>query len=284
MADRFPKGSAIRRLNSEPAVMAAAGRALLLQLANPAVAQGVQDHSQFKRNPFARLQGTLEAAHAVVFGTEALAERVGRRLHFIHGFVTGPGYEANDPRHLMWVHATLVDSALWANETFLGPLDPADAESYYRDMKQVGRVFGIPLDAQPDTLADFRAYVQEQVDTFVITDVAKDLIGFILAPPALPLALHIPLDPVRRRFRLITLGSLPDAIRTQLDDPWDPARQRRYERTVRSMRRLFRTIPQPIRTGPVQVYGPLLTLQARRHVREFEAKQAARAARAEPAA
>jgi len=219
MTDRFPRGSAIRRYNSEPAVMAAAGRALLLQLANPAVAQGVEDHSEFKRNPFARLQGTLEAAHAVVFGTEALAERVGQRLHYIHSFITGPGYEANDPRHLMWVHATLADSALWANETFLGPLDPADMESYYQDMKQVGRVFGVPLDKQPDTLADFREYMAEQAATLEVTDAAKDLIGFILSPPSLPLSLHVPLDPARRRFRLITLGSLPEPIRAQLDDP-----------------------------------------------------------------
>ena len=61
MADHFPKGSVIRKVNNEPAIMFGAGRALLLQLAHPAVAQGVQDHSEFKKNPFKRLQGTVEA-------------------------------------------------------------------------------------------------------------------------------------------------------------------------------------------------------------------------------
>jgi len=47
---------------------------------------------------------------------------------------------------------------------------------------------------------------------------------------------------------------------------------------VRRLRLLFRAVPQPLRTGPINVYGPLLTLQARRHVRAFEDKRAAKAA------
>ena len=43
MADLFPRDSVVRRVNAEPALFLAAGRALLLQLAHPAVAQGVAD-------------------------------------------------------------------------------------------------------------------------------------------------------------------------------------------------------------------------------------------------
>lgn len=272
MPDLFPPSAPVRRLNSEPAVMAAAGRALLLQLAHPVVAQGVHDHSDFKRNPFARLQGTLESVNAVVFGTEALAERVGRRLRWIHGFITGPGYSANDPAHLLWVHATLVDSALWANEALLGPVDPDVAELYYQQMKQVAEVFGVPLDAQPATLADFRRYMDDQAATLELTPVAKDLIGWIL-DPTLPLGLHVPLGPLRRGFRLVTLGSLPEPIRAQLDEPWDAARQRRYEATVRRLRRAFRLLPAPLRTGPLHLANPLMLHRARRSVRAFEARQ-----------
>ena len=61
MADFFPEGAVIRRVSIEPALMLGAGRALLLQLAHAPVAQGVQDHSDFRGNPFRRLLGTLEA-------------------------------------------------------------------------------------------------------------------------------------------------------------------------------------------------------------------------------
>jgi len=285
MADRFPRNAPIRRLNSEPAVMAAAGRALVLQLAHPAVAQGVHDHSDFKRDPFTRLQGTLEAVNAVVFGTEALAQRVGQRIQWVHSFITGPGYTANDPSNLLWVHATLVDSALWANEALLGPVPAEVAETYYQQMKEVALVFGVPLDAQPETLADFRAYVDEQVASFELGPVAKDLIGWILKPQLrLPAPLQIPLVPLRRRFRIVTLGSLPAAIRDQLDDPWDDARQARYERTIRDLGRALRLAPRPLRTGVLQAGNPLMLLQARRHVRAFEERQRGRAATSESSA
>jgi uncharacterized protein (DUF2236 family) len=62
-----------------------AGRALLLQLAHPAVDQGVQDHSDFKRNPFKRLGGTLEATMSVVLGTEELAAGIGQRVAEVFG-------------------------------------------------------------------------------------------------------------------------------------------------------------------------------------------------------
>ena len=55
----------VRRVVAEPAVFFGAGRALLLQVAHPSVAQGVADHSEFQANPFKRLFGTLEATYAV---------------------------------------------------------------------------------------------------------------------------------------------------------------------------------------------------------------------------
>ena len=108
----FPPGAVIRRVNEEPAILFGAGRALLLQLAHPHVAAGVDQHSDFQHNPFKRLRGTLEAVYAMVYGPRELAEGVGRRIRWVHDHVTGPGYRANDPENLLWVHATLLDSAL----------------------------------------------------------------------------------------------------------------------------------------------------------------------------
>ena len=155
MAPSFPRDAVIRRVSAEPAIALGAGRALLLQLANPAVAQGVQDHSEFKRNPFKRLQGTLEAMYGVVFGSEELADGIGRRVRWIHTFVVGPGYSANDPQHLLWVHATLFDTARRCYETYVGPLAPADLETYHEEMTTVAERFGCRRSAQPATCADF---------------------------------------------------------------------------------------------------------------------------------
>ena len=67
----------IRRVAAEPALIAGAGRALLLQLAHPKVAQGVADHSDFENDPLPRLTGTLDFLTFVVWGTP---EEVYQRL------------------------------------------------------------------------------------------------------------------------------------------------------------------------------------------------------------
>lgn len=276
MAEHFPKGSVIRKVNNEPAIMFGAGRALLLQLAHPAVAQGVQDHSEFRKNPFKRLQGTLEATYAVVFGSADLARGVGRRIQWIHEYVVGPGYTANDPANLLWVHATLCDTALRCYEELVEELPPIEAETYYQEMKHVALAFGVGLEHQPETLADFRAYFDATVATIEMTDVGKDLAGFIL-DPALPLRLHVPFKPLLRLQRLFTLGSLPASLREQLAVEWGPREQARYDRAQRRVHRIFRVLPRPIRTSGNRIGGPVLLWMAARHVRQFEDKQKARA-------
>lgn len=283
MTDHFPPGSVIRRVNIEPAILFGAGRALLLQLAHPAVAQGVQDHSEFQRNPFKRLQGTLEATYAVVFGSDDLARGVGRRIQRIHDFVTGPGYSANDPSNLLWVHATLADTALRCYEDLVGPLSPDDAETYYQEMKLVAATFGVGPEHQPDTLEDFRRYMADTVASIEVTDVGRELAGFIL-DPRLPLRLDVPFTPLLRLQRLFTLGSLPPTVRDQLDVSWGPRDEARYARAQRRVQRVFRATPRPVRTAGNRVGGPLLLWQARRHVRQFEAKQQARSDRSTAAA
>ncbi|HXU84971.1 MAG TPA: oxygenase MpaB family protein, partial [Verrucomicrobiae bacterium] len=57
-------------LNREAMLLLGAGpRALLLQLAHPQVAAGVADHSDFRGDPWARLDGTLRSYLRIVYGT-----------------------------------------------------------------------------------------------------------------------------------------------------------------------------------------------------------------------
>jgi uncharacterized protein (DUF2236 family) len=279
VAPQFPKGSTIRRVNLEPAIMFGAGRALMLQIAHPAVAQGVEDHSDFKGNPFTRLIGTLEAVYAVVYGSPELAQGVGRRIRWIHELVVGPGYTANDPANLMWVHATLADTALGCYEQYVGPLTSAEREAYHQEMAEVAVLFGCPRDAQPATYEDFAAYMADQVASIEVTDVGRDLASFIL-DPTLPLGLHVPLGPVLRLQRRVTLGSLPPAIREQLGQAWTAADDAWFERFQRRARRAVALTPRPLRTAGPRLEGLGFLWLAGRHVRQFDEKMAARAARA----
>jgi uncharacterized protein (DUF2236 family) len=271
----FPRGSVIHRVNIEPVVFLGAGRALLLQLASPVVAQGVHDHSEFKRNPFKRLQGTLEATYAVVFGPEELARSVGRRIQWIHDHVTGPGYRANDPEHLMWVHATLLDTALGCYLDYVGPLADRDAETYYRQMTEVAEVFGVPAADQPASLAEFRAYFDRTVGALRVSEVGRDLAQFIL-DPTLPLGLHVPLGPLLRLQKLVTIGALPAPIRDQFGLALTESDERRLRRLRRRVRRVVRVTPPVVRTAGNRALGVYLLWLARRHAQRFEERLAPR--------
>ena len=69
----FPPDAVVRRVDGESVLLLGGGRALLMQLAHPLVAKGVAEHSDFRRDPFARLRRTLDATYAIVFGSEAEA-------------------------------------------------------------------------------------------------------------------------------------------------------------------------------------------------------------------
>src|SRR3954467_5969633 len=72
-------------LNCEAMLLLGAGpRALLMQLAHPAVAAGVADHSDFRSDPWARLDATLRSYLRIVYGTGTAARAEIRRLNELH--------------------------------------------------------------------------------------------------------------------------------------------------------------------------------------------------------
>src|SRR5690348_6708483 len=155
----YPEGSITRRVNREPALLLGGGRALLMQLAHPKVAAGVAEHSDFRRQPLRRLIRTLELTLQLTFGSREHALAAARQINGVHQRVRGAGYSASDPRLLLWVHSTLIDSAFEVYATFVGRLGPAEREAYYQESKLVGGLLGIPNAAYPPRLADFEAYL-----------------------------------------------------------------------------------------------------------------------------
>ena len=242
----------MRRVNNEPAVTLLAGRALVLQLAHPAVAQGVEDHSDFRRNPFKRLQGTLSAMYAIVNGTSERAAEVGERIQRIHDHVVGATYRASDVANLLWVHATLVDSALLAHRLFVGTLSHGDTERYYAEMKRVAEPLGLPVSSQPRTYSDFKAYFEEATDSLEVGETGRQLIGFVLSP-TLPRGLHLPLLPVLALQRLVTVGTLPETVRDRIGFGWDPVRQTALDAMVTAIRLSSAMQPAVVRTAPARI-------------------------------
>ncbi len=160
-----------------------------MQLAMPGVAAGVDEWSDFQRRPLRRLWRTLVSSYGLAFGA-ALGDvprlrEAAAAINRAHAPVAGAGYSARDPRLLLWVHATLVDSALVAYSAFVRPLSAAEREDYYQASKVTGPLLGLRLAAFPESYADFAAYILNTVrDDCHVDARARALASQVLSPVA----------------------------------------------------------------------------------------------------
>ena len=161
----FDEDSITRRINRENILLLGGGRALLMQLAHPKVAAGVDEHSDFRAHPIRRLRRTIRMTMAIVFGDRETALAAARGVNQAHARVQGAGYRALDPDLLLWVYATLADTALVTYEMFVKRLLPREREDFYQEFKLLGELLGIPRDRFPDTVRDFDAYMEQMVSS-----------------------------------------------------------------------------------------------------------------------
>ncbi|HZQ27566.1 MAG TPA: oxygenase MpaB family protein, partial [Acidimicrobiales bacterium] len=190
----------------------------------------------------ARLQRTLDAVYTIVFGSEDDALATAAAVRAVHDRVQGPGYQANDPSLLLWVHATLVDTALRVHARFLGPLRPDDADEYYEESKTIAELLGVPAGAQPGGLADFRAYVRDMVGSLQVSEQARDLARTVLHPPV-----PWPASPLVALGRELTVGLLPPPVRRGFGFTWDARRQAALAAASLSARQVLSRTPAAIR-------------------------------------
>ena len=225
-AGLYGPGSEAWALNREAMLLLGAGpRALLLQLAHPQVAAGVADHSDFRSDPWARLDGTLRSYLRIVYGTRTAAQAEIRRLNELHRTITGPTYHARDPELSLWVHATLVDSTIVVADRWLEPLSRERRASYYAETIPIGRAFGIPPDLLPPDLDAFEAYVRRSIGfggPVRVGAVARELADVVLHPPLGPVAPPLAGLPAWTYAWTLwpAVGLLPDVVRDEYRLRW----------------------------------------------------------------
>src|SRR3954447_3631416 len=136
----FDEDAVIRRVHADSAMFVGGLRALLLQSLHPLAMAGVAEHSDYRADPWGRLQRTADFIAVTTFGNVAMAEQAVAVVHRVHERVVGVApdgrpYAANDPHLLAWVHIAEVDSFLTAHQRFgSAPLDPDDADRYVHDV------------------------------------------------------------------------------------------------------------------------------------------------------
>ncbi|MEZ4445714.1 MAG: oxygenase MpaB family protein [Polyangiaceae bacterium] len=260
-AGLFGPGSIAWAIDREAINFLCGGRAALLQLAHPFVAQAIADHSSVESDPLRRFKRTFAFVYDMLFGDLDQAIASARRVHRIHTkiegaldpavtiFPAGTRYRANDEESLLWVYATLHDSSVLAYETVVRPLDAEERARYLRESHRFALLFGIPERLLFDRWRDFADYNARMWSWLEVTPTARGIAEALLTPRAPALR------PMFRWYRIMTAGLLPPPIREGFGLPFTDQHRRIFQASLRSLRLSYRLTPARLRHVPAHAHA-----------------------------
>jgi uncharacterized protein (DUF2236 family) len=256
----FGPNSVSWKVNRESAVFLGAGRAALLQLAHPWVATALDQHSNLLNDPLARFHDTFRVVFTMIFGTLDQALAASRHLYHLHtrirgelpesiaGYARGSRYEANEVNALVWVYATLIESALLAYETVLPPLSDSERESYYAESKTLAALFGIPPEALPTDWPSFEVWMRAMLasDALGVNALSRKMAHSILHGNGSWV-------PVPNWYRALTAASMPERLRGEFSLVYGEREKRAVARAQSWLPRIYKRLPAALRfVGPYQ--------------------------------
>lgn len=251
-----PAGLSAKDIAAEAIYLTGGGRALLLQIAHPAVGRGVVEHSDFANRMMDRLHATMTFVYASVYATPEEFAVVRRSVNRAHAPVRAeaagdsPAYNAFDPQLQLWVAATLYATMIDLYERFFGRLSDADGERIYREFTVLGSALQVPPDAWPPTRAAFDVFWRDMVAGLRPTADTKQVARQILYPSAIPWWLRA-LFP---QARLVTVGLLPPELRRGFGLAWNDRLQRRFDGWMRWAVFVYPRLPARLRHRPRDIY------------------------------
>jgi uncharacterized protein (DUF2236 family) len=237
----------MRKIVQEAILLAGGAVAILLQVADPGVARGVDEHSNFAYRPLDRLRTTLTYVYCMVYGTVEEKKAIISMVHRAHSVVRGEGYSADDPELQLWVSATLYASATEIYEKIFGTLDEATNEEIYREYSILASSLRVPASLWPANRAAFWAYFNHKLETIEVTPYAKNVCRDLLYNKKTPLILKGGM-PV---LRLMTAEWLPPKLREAYGLKRKP---KLYKLILFGMQTFYPGLPSIIRTFPVKYY------------------------------
>lgn len=240
----------------EPLSVLGGMRALLLQIAHPAVAQGVAQYSSFQSDPFGRGFRTFVAMANIYFGDKQQADKTGQRLQRLHAGIKGHypvfhqeeplteiSFSANEPSLLFWVLATLTDTTLQVYERMPNPDLPPDwRECFYEESKIAAHLLGIPKGEYPVDLQAFNLYFAEILhgDLLGSTPACRAMAQAIVRHPKIP----------GKWADLLAAGWLPAPLCGRMGIVVHPDASKKLEKLLRRIGRVYRFLPRTLRYNP----------------------------------
>jgi uncharacterized protein (DUF2236 family) len=249
-------------VNRESVAFLGAGRALLLQLAHPCVAQAIEDHSPVKHDPLGRYYRTLPPVFAMVFGSLDEAFAQARAIHGIHerirgvlpetagAFPQGYAYRANEAHAALWVHATLWHTSLLCYELAFAPLSGPDRDRYYDESGRFAALFGIPEALIPHSAEAFEAYMDVMIDSdmLAVGRAAHGIADYFFGTARGSFGRFLP-----AWYRAVSAHLLPERLRRAFGIPYGARERASAERALARIRKVYPHLPGRLRfVGPYQ--------------------------------
>ena len=239
----FGSDSAIVRVHGDASMFIGGLRALLFQSMHPLAMAGVATHSDYRNDPWGRLQRTADFLAATTFGSARAADEAVARVRAVHNRVTGTApdgrpYSANDPHLLRWVHVAEVDSFLTAHQRFgEQPLDQAGRDAYVAETARVARALGVP--APPTSERALRDQLRMFRPELHASKEAKEAARYLVLTPPLPIPARIGYSAIAAA----AIATLPRWVRVPLRLPYVPVADVLVGRPIgEAVTRLFRWV------------------------------------------
>jgi uncharacterized protein (DUF2236 family) len=191
----YEPGASVYLVHGDPAMFVGGLRAILLQSLHPLAMAGVAQHSDYRSDPWGRLQRTAQFLVRTSFGSAEQAEAACAQVKAVHRRVRGiapdgRAYSANDPHLIEWVHLAEVDSFLSAHQRYgRQRLTPMQADRYVAEMARIAEGLGVV--APPRSTQELKAAIARFRPELRSTREAREAAWFLLQPP-LPLPARAP--------------------------------------------------------------------------------------------
>lgn len=223
-------------------------RALLLMAAHPVAFAGFFAHTGALADPYARLRRTGRVLDAVAFGTAAQAERMTAPVRAMHArvrgelaedaghFPAGTPYRGDDPALLLWILASLAESAMLVFPRYVRSLTADERNELWLDYREVGRRFGLRAQEMPTDIDAFETYMADMYagGDLYVTDAARELAIDVVLRPDVPVQWR----PAVQLVNQVTVGLLPSSVRRLYGLRWDPVRALTLRGSAEVIRRL----------------------------------------------
>jgi len=229
------------QIGRESVLFLGGGKAALLQLAHPLVAQAIDRHSRTRTDPLGRFRRTFDGVYRMVFGDLDQAFAAARRVHQIHARVA-----ANDPDALLWVYATLVATAIEVYDLIVAPLSYGERDRYFQESKRFARLFGIPDRLLPRDVGEFFAYYAESLasPSISVVPAAREMASFLFTPR------HSIEAPALRWMKTMTAALLPERLRAEYGLGYTRLERHAFAASVFTLRASYPRLPGTLRYLP----------------------------------